>query len=139
MFDFTNSSTIYISATEGSDAYTGFAPHPEKGGAGPLRSFRRLRELLVGMHTVGHIQPITVRIEGEHYFTETYTLGSISGGYVMRDITFEGTFDVSIVFRKSLLPLTSKVETCPLQLAECEDLSNSSFFPRASYMTESSW
>ena len=93
MFDFTNSSTIYISATEGSDAYTGFAPHPEKGGAGPLRSFRRLRELLVGMHTVGHIQPITVRIEGEHYFTETYTLGSISGGYVMRDITFEGYGD----------------------------------------------
>ena len=75
MLDYTNSSTIYISATEGSDAYSGFAPHPAGGAAGPLRSFRRLRELLMGMHTPSHIQPITVRIEGDHYFSETFTLG----------------------------------------------------------------
>ena len=89
MLDYTNSSTIYISATEGSDAYSGFAPHPAGGAAGPLRSFRRLRELLMGMHTPSHIQPITVRIEGDHYFSETFTLGSMSGGYTMRDITLE--------------------------------------------------
>ena len=93
MSDFTNSSTIYISATEGSDAYTGFAPHPGKGASGPLRSFRRLRELLVGLHTPAHVQPITVRIEGEHYFNETFVLGAISGGYTMRDITFESYGD----------------------------------------------
>ena len=93
MSDFTNSSTIYISATEGSDAYTGLAPHPGKGASGPLRSFRRLRELLVGLHTPAHIQPITVRIEGEHYFNETFVLGAISGGYTMRDITFESYGD----------------------------------------------
>ena len=93
MSDFTNSSTIYISATEGSDAYTGLAPHPGKGASGPLRSFRRLRELLVGLHTPAHVQPITVRIEGEHYFNETFVLGAISGGYTMRDITFESYGD----------------------------------------------
>lgn len=28
MIDYTLSSTIYVSATEGNDSYTGFAPHP---------------------------------------------------------------------------------------------------------------
>ena len=97
MIDYTNSSTIYISATKGNDSYTGFAPHPTNNGLGmiqgPVKSFRRVNELLMGMRVPARIQPITVCIEGDHFLSDPISLGpmprTMSENYKFCDITFE--------------------------------------------------
>ena len=98
MIDYTNSATIYVSATEGNDAYTGFAPHPmetEIGSVeGPIRTLGRLMKLLTGLRVPSRGCPVTVCIEGDHFLDAPLDV-SLSpalraAGYTLSDITFEG-------------------------------------------------
>jgi len=46
MLDYTNSSTIYLSQSEGNDHYSGFSPVASVGGAGPVRTMGRVMDML---------------------------------------------------------------------------------------------
>ena len=75
MMDYTNASTIYLSSSAGDDRYSGFSATPNGRGDGPVRSLRRLKELLSGLRVGGLHQPITVRVMGDYYLTEPLSLG----------------------------------------------------------------
>ncbi len=94
MPDHTSSATIYLSQLGGDDRYTGFSATPNGRGDGPVRTLRRVKELLSGLRVGGMEQPITVRVMGDCYLTEPLLLGTEKGGYTdmsraMRNVTFE--------------------------------------------------
>ena len=76
MLGYTNSSTIYVSSTEGDDSYTGFAPHHviDASGAssGPFKTLGRAIEFIAGIRVSSDERPITVCIEGDHYLEKTF-------------------------------------------------------------------
>ena len=97
MINITSSATLYVSATEGNDNYSGFAPHPIAGAAGciagPLRTLRRAKMLLEEMCVPTKAQPVTLRIEGDHFMTAPLTLSPAAhyaqAGYALANITIE--------------------------------------------------
>lgn len=97
MLDFNNSATVYVSATEGSDAYSGFAPHPGKGNAGPLRTLRRALDLVTSLHIPGEAQPVLIRVSGDHYLSAPLEIGGkdrfADADYIPTDLLIESYGD----------------------------------------------
>ena len=97
MLDFSNSATIYVSATEGSDAYSGFAPHPGVGNAGPLRTLRRAVELVTSLHIPDSAQPVAIRVSGDHYLSAPLEIGGkdrfADADYIPTDLLIESYGD----------------------------------------------
>ena len=74
MYNFYNSSTIYVSQASGSDnLYSGLAPEPNEFGDGPFRTIRQAL-LSVGQRRVsGFKRPMTIAIIGDYYIDKTIT------------------------------------------------------------------
>lgn len=88
-----NSATIYVSG-EGSDRYTGYSPVHKTGNIGPIKSIRRLKEMLNRLHIGGNYTPVTVRFMGDYEMDSAIELGEVFAN------SMEGTdFDtVNITF-----------------------------------------
>ena len=95
MFDYTNSSTIYLSQKDGDDHYSGFAPVADFTGTGPVKSMERVMDMLWNMRACGVLQPITVKIMGDYYLNSPIGVGFsfanhfFDRSHKMKNITFE--------------------------------------------------
>ncbi len=95
MLDYSNTSTIYLSQTEGNDHYSGFAPVAAVGGTGPVRTMSRVMDMLWNMRACGVMQPVTVRIMGDYYLDSPidvgfeYANGFFARSHRMQNVTFE--------------------------------------------------
>ncbi len=95
MLDYTNTSTIYLSQTDGNDNYSGFSSTVGFGGTGPVKTMNRVLTLLWNMRACGVTQPITVKIMGDYFLESPIGVGfefandHFSKSYPMRNVTFE--------------------------------------------------
>ncbi len=89
-----NSSTIYISS-DGDDRYTGYSPVYKEGNIGPIKTIRRLKEMLNRLHIGQNYTPVTVRFMGDFEMDSSIELGeffanSMEGkNFEIVNITFE--------------------------------------------------
>ena len=101
MLDYTNCATIYISQEKGNDFNSGFSPVSDGFGGGPVKTLKRVRNLLYTMRACGNTQPMTVRFMGDYCLEETLNPGfEEAGGYfgtahAMKNVTFEHVKGVS--------------------------------------------
>ena len=95
MLDYTNSATIYVSQEIGNDYNSGFAPANDGYGAGPVKTLKRVRNLLYTMRACGNTQPMTVRFMGDYYLETSLNPGFEEAGnyfgtaHAMKNVTFE--------------------------------------------------
>ena len=95
MINFSNSATIYISQSTGNDSFNGYSPTADCYGAGPIKSFGRLNEMINTMRSSGVNHPISVKFIGDYYMTSPLQLDCrklpkiFSKNEVIDNITFE--------------------------------------------------
>ncbi|MBQ8658667.1 MAG: right-handed parallel beta-helix repeat-containing protein [Clostridia bacterium] len=91
MKNFSNSATIYLSPLNGDDHLSGYAPIANGFGDGPIKSFQRLLEMVRSMRLCNVFNPVTVKILGDVYLSDTVLLDQ-----TCNDICFEAFDDKPI-------------------------------------------
>lgn len=75
MYNFSNVTTLYISAENGSDINMGFLPEEDGLGNGPLQTFKFALMQIANLRRVGMLQPITLKImDSEVFVPETIVI-----------------------------------------------------------------
>lgn len=90
-----NSSTLYLSATDGNNRFSGYSPVSDGKGNGPLKTIARLIEVIDTLRVGGNNTPITVRVMGDIEMDQAIELGDefynsmLGRDYETVNVTFE--------------------------------------------------
>lgn len=76
MRDYHNSATIYVSCAHGNDEYSGYQPHADGYGNGPVRTLERAIYMIHTMRVAGVYHPVTVCFTDDYYTEKTAVLGA---------------------------------------------------------------
>lgn len=99
MLDYTNSATIFLSQSEGNDLNNGFSPKNVGLSIGPVKTIKRVIDILQEMRGDGYLQPMTVKIMGDYFVDSTIMPGfagnheHYSDDFKMENVTFESYGD----------------------------------------------
>jgi hypothetical protein len=100
MLSYLNASTIYVSQTEGNDAWTGFYDKPQpRYGFGPLQTLERATAMVAKMRATGNSRPVSICVIGDYCLERPIRLGSAyyrdvdglgDGAFPSGDLVVEG-------------------------------------------------
>ena len=90
MYNFSNVTTLYISAESGSDINMGFLPEDDGLGNGPVKTFKFALMQIANLRRVGMLQPITLKImDSEVFVPETIVIDETVCGLTIEPFDME--------------------------------------------------
>lgn len=95
MRTYTNTATIYLSASAGNDGFSGRTATPDGFGGGPYRTFSRVMEAVNSMRCAGIMTPVTVKVMEDTELPSPIVIGQkayaswYDKAIPVTDVTFE--------------------------------------------------